>query len=257
MTTWGEVSRAALPWWLRTGEGGAIKFTIDRMLGAMSQRLYDGLLARFPSYAPDDALPYLCRDRRVTRGINEPRASIVARLLRFLDDLRVIGSPFALHAELRAYLQADVMIRTVDRRGNFFTTAVGGAQSVALNTLVWDWDGGALSAWSRFWVIIYPADGVPWAASVGNVSGATWPAGGTIGTTATLDQVATVRQLVQEWSPAGTRCEWIIIAFDADTFGPTDPTAAGTYRNWGVADGADYVVARNTTARYWRGVPGT
>ena len=247
---WSDATRLRLPWWLLSGEGGALKYSIDRMLCALSQRAYDGLLARFPEYAPDDALPLLCRDRGVVRGINEPRDSIVARLLRFLDDKASIGGAFALHAQLRAYMQADVMVRTVDRRGNWYTTDVGGATSYVLNSATWDWDDApANPRWARFWVIIYPTAGVPWAASEPGA----WPVGGTIGTTATPDQVASVRAIIDAGKPAGTRCEWIIIAFDPASFAPSTPEPDGTWKWFGRADGTGYVPARLTTARYWKG----
>jgi hypothetical protein len=250
--SWRAYTEKRLPWWLQTGEGGLVKRAIDSLLDAASERAYQGLLARFPSHAPDDAIPRMCRDRRVMRGINEPRVSINARLVRSVDDHRIQGGHWALHDQLRAYLQADVMIRTVDRRGNWYTTAVGGAHSKEINKQNWVWDGGALSSWSRFWVIIYPTGGAPWSPSVAGA----WPAGGTIGTTATPDQVASVRSLIREWQPDGTRCEWIIVAFDPASFNPAAPVPDGTWEHFGYDDAGNYYVARLESARYWKGVDG-
>lgn len=246
-----------LPYWMVDGEGGAVVASVCLLIDAAIDRLYQGLLARFPTYAPADALGPIGRDRKIVRGINEPQSSYAVRLCRWLTDHQVRGNPFALHDQLRGYLQADCMIRTVDRRGNWFTTAEDGARSVVLDEGNWDWDGVAASPnWARFWVIIYPVGGTdPWSPSVGGAPAA-WPVGGTIGTTATPDQVATVRAIVQDWKPAGTRCEWIIIAFDAASFDPLSPEPDGHWTNSGKQDDADsYVVARLASARYWRGTP--
>ncbi len=253
---WSRLTDRLLPWWLRTDEGGLVKRTVDRVLGAFTERARQGLLAHGPETCPADALPYFGRDRLIVRGINEPAAAYGARLVRFLDDHRVRGNPFALHDQLRAYLQADVMIRTVDRRGNWFTTAPGGARSVVAAAGNWSWDTTAATQWARFWVIIYPTiAGAPWSASSGGAP-ASWPSGGTIGTSATPDQVASVRSIVRDWKPAGTRCEWIIVAFDPGSFNPTAPEPDGTWRNYGYDTAGAYHAVRLNTARYWRGMNG-
>ena len=251
---WHTLTEKLLPWWLKTGEGGLVKAVLDLMLGAVSERARQGLLTRGPETCATDALAYHGRDRGIVRGINEPDDAYRARLIRYLDDHLTQGSPFALHDQLRAYMQADVRVRTVDRAGNWYTTDAGGARSV-VRGVAWDWDGMAATAWSRFWVIIYPVAGLPWAASDGSGS---WPSGGTIGTTATPDQVATVRAIIRTWQPDGTRCEWILVAYDAATFDPAGaPEPDGAWRYFGRDDGGGgYIPARVESARCWRGVDG-
>jgi hypothetical protein len=249
--------KTLLPAWLSTGEGEFVGYSLGLLCDAFAERMRLGLLARFPQFAPPDALSYLGRDRRIVRGINEPDDAYAARLVRYLDDHRVQGNPYALMDQLAAYCQAEVRIRTVDRSGNWFTRDRDGTLSALINQANWDWDGGAASSWSRFWVIIYPtADGQPWAASVGG-SPASWPVGGTIGTTATPDQVASVRSIIREWQPDGTRCEWVIVAFDDASFDPTAPEPDGTWANFGTDNAGAYEIARLTTARYWKGVSAT
>lgn len=254
---------ALLPRWLASDdpddEGGRVSYSLGLLCDGFLERAYQGLLARCPQFAPPDALGPLGRDRVIRRGINEPDDAYAARLVRFLDDHLVQGNPWSLMDQLAAYCQASVRIRTVDRRGNWFTRERDGSRSVLLKQANWDWDGGALTSWSRFWVIIYPtAAGAPWAASVGGAPAA-WPVGGTIGTTATLDQVAGVRAIIRDWQPDGTRCEWIIVAYDDASFDPTDSTPGpnGDWRNFGVDDGGAYEIARLTSARYWKGVSST
>lgn len=235
-------------------EGRLVGYSLGLICDAFAERLRLGLLARFPQFCPPDALGPLGRDRVIRRGINEPADAYAARLVRYLDDHLTQGNPYALMDQLAAYCQATVRIRTVDRRGNWFTRDRDGTRSALIDQANWDWDGGSLAQWSRFWVVIYPtSDGLPWAASVGGTP-AGWPAGGTIGTTATLDQVAAVRSIIREWQPDGTRCEWVIVAYDDASFDPSAPEPAGDWTNFGVDNAGAYEIARLTSARYWRGV---
>lgn len=252
--------RKLIPKFLTEDEGELVQGSLAVVKSHFVERLRQGLYAKFPAHGPPDALAYIGRDRRIVRGINEPASSYRVRLLRWLSDHRVRGNPFALHDQLRAYLQTDVMIRTVDRRGNWFTTAADGTRSVELDSGTWDWDAEDASSWSRFWVIIYPTAVGPWAVSgnwgdAGLWGGGVWGAANkTIGTTATQEQVASVRQIIRDWQPDGTRCEWVIVAFDPASFDPATPDPDGTWGLWGKVDGAgNYVPARLRTARYWKG----
>ena len=250
---WSRYTDKLLPWWLKTSEGGLAKRAVDTMLGAFCERALDGAYAHGPGTCPEDALPFFGRDRGVRRGINEPAASWRVRQLRALDDRLTQGNAFALHDQLRAYLQADVPVRTVDRRGNWYTTGVGGVRSTSINSGNWDWDGAPAAQWSRFWVIIYSFSGIPFAQSTAGA----WPgAGKTIGTSATPEQVAAIRAIVREWQPDGTRCEWIIVAFDPLSFDPATPEPDGTWVHFGKYSAGEMIPARRITARYWKGVDG-
>lgn len=254
-----EAFQSLVPSWLSAESGGKVLASLALLKDDFVARARWGLMARFPAYAPDDAaLAALGRDRLILRGINEPSAAYAARIARAFDDHRTRGNPFAMLRQLRAYLQADCVVRTVDRRGNWFSIAADGTETTNIDTANWDWDGAAATSWARFWVIIYPVGGTdPWAPS-GNIGDATlWGDGlvghseKTIGTTATRDQVASVRAIVRDWKPAGTTCEWIIIAFDDAAFTPagaTDPN--GEWGSWGNHTGAP---VRLATARYWKG----
>ena len=254
------------PWLVHDGaESELVGYTLDLLKDAFTERLRLGLLARLPQNdptgkmtAPDDALAAMGRDRRIRRGFNESSQSYAVRLVRWLDDWKVAGNPFALMAQLAGYLGPLVSLRTVDVRGNWFSRAVDGTLSVNLNQANWDWDGAAdaLARWARFWVIIYPRGF--WSTRTWD-DGSTWGDGHTWGTTATPDQVASVRALIQDWKPAGTTCQNIIIAFDDASFDPTQSRDGsglpdGLWGNWATVSGGAYVPSRLTTARYWDGV---
>lgn len=258
--TFFEVFQKLVPPWLSADDGGKVLASLALMKDDFVARAKLGLLARFPAFAPDDdALASMGRNRKILRGINEPAAAYAARLVRSLDDLQRCGNPFAMLEQLQAYLQAPCVVRTVDRRGNWYSIAADGTKTSSIGTGNWTWDTiPSTPFFGRFWVVIYPAGGTkPWAPSgkIGDAhlwgTGKIGVAGATIGTTATSDQVASVRSIVRDWKPAGTTCEWIIIAFDAATFSPagsTDP--AGGWAHW--SDGAGHPV-RLASARYWRG----
>ena len=239
-----------VPKWLSVDEGEKVLHSLGVLRDWARERVRLGLYARFPTYAPPDALSALGRDRKLIRGIDEPSAAYAARLVRWLDDHKIRGNPFALLEQLHAYLQTDTMLRTVDRRGNWYTRSATGTHSVTMASGNWQWDTDALSSWSRFWVIIYSADGSPWEIPTD------FQTYGTI--SATEEQIASVKRLIREWKPAGTRCEWIIVSFDTTDFQPEmSPGDAGfpdsDWRYYSHMDGLDRRPVRNTNARYWAG----
>lgn len=255
MITFRRLVRYLLPTWLRTGEGDAHTAALATVLDAFYARAILAAKSGLPAKGPDDALAYQSRDRKITRGINETAAGFAARLIPWLDNHRVRGNAFAMLEQLRAYcnVPGGIMVRAVDRRGNWYTIAADGTKSVLWAQANWTWDTIAASPqWARGWVIIYPnADGLPWAATPKWGDGGAWGDGRTWGTTATPGQVADVRAIVREWKPGGTRCEWIIVAFNPASFNPAAPEPDGTWDRWG--KGSPHVKNRLATARYWKG----
>lgn len=251
------------PPWLTKGEGELVGYSLDLMRDAFIQRLFLGLLCRFPETAPTDALAAIGRQRRVVRGINETAESYVARLLVWLDDRKRQGNPYALMQKLAEYTGPVPSWRTVDRRGNWYSRAADGTETALLNQANWDWDGVlGEPKWSRFWVIMYPNGFYDDQTSEWGDSGAQdWGDRdrGTWGTTAPPDQVQMIRALVSDWKIAGTRCVSIVEALDPSSF---DPTAAvdstgmpdGLWLGWSKNVGGVQVPARLDTARYWEGV---
>jgi hypothetical protein len=165
--------------------------------------------------------------------------------------------------QIRDYCGVDMMLRTVDVRGNWFTLAADGTKSYLLKRGNWKWDLLPASQWSRFAVILYPPSTL-WieGPTIGDAElwgGAIGTSGYTIGTTATPEQVATIRAIVKEWKPAGTLCLSIIIAFDPDSFDPASlPLSSGMPDGtWDIGTSMQSGArrpSRLSTARYWDGV---
>ena len=252
-----------LPAWLTTGDGEKVWFSLGVVMDRFLERAWQGHKARFPSFAPADALTALGRDRKIVRGINESADSFAIRQHRWLDDHRIRGNPFALLEQLRAYCNVDMVARTVDRRGSWYTVDADGVWSFRLAEGNWDWDGGPVADWSRFWVILYPPTSL-WTQSPAwggaNLWGGKWGSTEhTWGSSATPDQVAAVRSIVSEWQPKGVRCEYIILAFDPTSFDPAGapgaPLPDGTWAYNHLPGSDPAVAARLSTATYWPGPP--
>jgi hypothetical protein len=253
------------PSWLTSeGESQLMGYVLDALKDAFTERLRQGLLARFPQQDPtgtpaaDDALAAIGRDRKIVRGIGESSTSYAKRLIPWLDRHVVRGNPFALLQQLADYMGPLPSIRVVNVKGDWFSRAANGTTSVLLSQNNWDWDGPVDARWARFWVVIYPnglwSPGSNW----GDV-GVKWgDPGRTWGTTATTDQVQSVRSIVSDWKPGGTSCVNIIIAFDNASFDPTHPRDGaglpdGTWARWSKSVGRTRVASRLSTARYWQG----
>lgn len=252
------------PRWLTEGEGGLVGYALDIVKDAFAERVRLGLMARLPQQepagvevAPPEALAALGRDRRVTRGFVETDQSYAARLLRWLDDRKSAGNPFALMQKLSEYVGPGPWFRTVDARGNWYELDANGVRSYVLDQANWDWDGLPVAdRWARFWIIIYP-EGL-WTQTQGwndaTDTGAWGENGGTWGSNATIEEVRTIRSIVADWKPAGTRCVNIIVAFDNTSFDPTAPEPDGLWEHWSKVDAGVRVPARLSTAIYWDGV---
>jgi len=229
------------PRWLTAGDGGKLGFALDVMKDALMERVRLGHLARFPQQdatgtpGPADALDALGRDRGVIRGIDETDRSYAYRLTQWLVDARTRGTAFSLMKRLHAYVDFDgsrgVSFRVVDNRGNWFSRSSTGVETSSLNTGNWNWDGNT-AKWARFWVVIYP--GTRWIDSGANWGSAgNWGGSTTWGSlTITDEQTRTLRTIVADEKPAGTRCHTIIIATDANTFDPSAPEPDGTWGYW-------------------------
>jgi hypothetical protein len=259
------------PRWVTDDEGELVGYALDLQKDSFAERAFLGLLAGYPQNgpngetAPPDALVRMGRDRRVVRGIFETDAQYAVRLKSWLDERRTTGNPFTLMRQLAAYTgdAHGVSFRTVDATGNWYSRSSTGVESALLKQGNWDWDGRPLdedgrTRWARFWVIIYP--GTLWGPSPWDWGDATGPDWGefttahTLGSTATMEHVATLRAIVSDWMGAGKRCVNIILAFDPASFDPAAPEPDGLWEHWSKVVANVRVPARLATARYLDGV---
>lgn len=253
----GMIVRLAPPWLQRTWSARFL-YGLGVTVDGIFEFAFAGVRARWPSFAPDDALPYIASDRGVVLGFDEPRASKVARLKTAIDDSKVAGSPHALLQQLAGYFAGHPMrIGIVTNRGTWHVRDEDGNVTVTKLAGNWDWDT-LTNRWARFWVILWPLDTLIEAAELVGDGPTVGTAGATVGTTASPSMVSTVREITRAWKAAGRRCSEIVVALDPASFDPTSPPGApmpdGTWGLPCVDDGTGVLrPGRLDTARYWDG----
>lgn len=228
-------------------------------LDALTDAANQATKARFPMTAPEDALFLIGRDRGIIRGPHEPSASYRARLLLWIEAWKGAGVGRAMLDQLAGYLTpAATRIRVWSQVGIIYTREASGAFTIEHPAAIWNWDERP-DLWARFWVIIDSVGAVPWAreppiGTAGHVIGERAAAGGTIGSTATVSEVESIRAIVSQWKPAAAKCPHIIVSFDAAAFDPADVAALpdGHWANYW--DSATLAAHRDTRAIYWEGV---
>ena len=242
------------------GQGGRFMYGIGLMLDGLAEHGRQGILARMPGYGTPSAHPYLGRERGIVKGFAASDDVYAAQLQKWLDAWKGAGNPWALMLQIAAYLSPyPTTLRTVDNSGNWHTLNPDLTTSVyqSYPTSNWDWDSVSNPSqpdqWARMWVIIYANSflelqdnwGAPgqWGGAWGNQI-ATW------GTTATPDQIADIRAMVQYWAAAHTKMMTVILAFDDASFDPATTTLDGTWGRWSKKVAGVRVASRLATARY-------
>lgn len=179
--------QSKLPPWLDDEAGRAFVGVPGAMQDAELRRLKDGVLARFPLDAPDDALDALGRNFQLERYPGEADAAYRGRLAAAWEAWTWAGTKRGVAAALEGYGIADVAIRE-------------------------DWEGTFAEGeqYSRFWVFLGPD--LPWdALELGE-----FELGGseTLGSTATAAEIAQVKRLVLKWKSSHGYPVRIVLAFE-------------------------------------------
>lgn len=196
----------------------------------LAQCMVDGVKSRYPELAPSDALPVLGRERGVRRGFAETDAQYAARLVAWLKTRRIRGSPYALMDQLAGYLTGyPCMIRVVNRGGCWYTRNADGTREY-YRAVPSNW---GLGQRSDYFVIVY-IDAGPWLLQgEWDAPGFTWGmANMTWGTTATSEQIATMKAIIRDENPPHAKCRGLIFATDPTSFEPTGSGAGYPDATW-------------------------
>jgi hypothetical protein len=219
-----------VPSWLYEGEGEIVLHSLSLILDAATQRMRDGLTARFPVYAGDSALALIGRDRGIPRGRAETVAHYAARLTawRYPRGHRTRGSAFALLEQVSEYF-GGIGCWTIDANLNRHVRTADGTEAYSYG-YPWEWDTQPASNWSRFWLVVdgpaMPADPV-------------------------FEDVRAIRALFYgaiPWRPAGTQPEWMILQ---DAFGDIVIPAGDDWSRWSVNVAGAQLPLRWYGNRYW------
>jgi hypothetical protein len=259
MATYREAAWNLSPARLRTAKAARLVYSLIGIpLDALAEGADQATRAGFPDECPEDALPYLGRDRGILRGPEEPAPSFRVRLKLWLEAHRGAGVGRAMLDQIAGYLTPKACrVRIWTKVGVVYTREATGAFRVerAPNG-TWDWDGQA-ALWARFWVILYSVNGIPFARAPRWGSGGTWGSrpGLTWGSSATVAEARSIRSIIDEWKPALSRCQNVLIAFDDTLFAPTDTSPPLPNGTWGEYwDTPSHSANRDRRALYWKGV---
>lgn len=142
----------AMPPWLRRTYGGKLVRAFGITLDAIADRSADAMAARLPSEALPDALPYIGRDRKIVRGLDESDASYAGRLRRWLPDHKRRGGGIALLRQLEAYYASSPkQIDLVYETGTRYTLGPDG--TITKDSIEWR-EGSDPAAWAQAFVFV-------------------------------------------------------------------------------------------------------
>lgn len=261
MTKLADMATTVAPPWGRATWGSRLLKALVTPLDAINEWAFQGVKARFPLVGTPTALAHIGRDRLLRRGPAETASAFASRAVRWLDDHRVSGSPWALLDQLAGYYSpAPPLMRVVSSNGTsaiWYTRRPDGTREKRVATPTnWNWDGLTLRA--RLFVIIYDVSGSPYGTS-GTWGGGVrkWGDGSTWGTSAIPDDVAGVLGVVTDWTAAHAVTAWVIHAFDPASFNPAAAAGSagmpdGTWGRYHKTVAGVALPARLTTARYWK-----
>jgi hypothetical protein len=219
----------------------------------MAERIQQSLLARFPSHAAEDALPFIGQDRVMAQVEGEAVSDYRRRLLGWRGRWghRYRGNALALLRLCLLVLAGALRAQgvwTVDRRGNLYNMTDPETFTAEAEAVTWDWDGAPPSPeWARGWIIAY-VNAQPWDSWTEMLT--TVFAGDS--TTSSMgmknwrpSRSRAIRGLVtppHAWKMAGSRAEYVLYVLEGDD---TFPAPDGTWgRYWGSTKPGTMVLSR-------------
>ena len=224
--TFRDAIRQKSPPWLQRGRAEKILYAMAIHLDGLTDALVAAIKMRFPGLYSPESLPYLGRDRRISRGRAETDGVYAGRLRRWLDDHPVRGGPYALLAQLHAHFAPNNFeIHLVYRSGRrFVMTADGVVTRDDLFTLnVPDW-----ARWTLYYFTTFGATRPTW-----GEPGRTWGHGRVWGSTLTPQEVTDLRLVPREWNAAHCVGEIVLLGDSGQFWGyPPNPWGAPGVK-WG------------------------
>lgn len=191
------------PPWLQRTLGAPFMRGLADPIDDLRDNTAEAIDSRFPRAVRPDALPYLGRDRKIVRGLDEPDSSYAARLLRWREDHKRRGNPTAMLRQLEAYYatapkQIDLVYETGTRYTLDPTTLdADGKGTISKDAIEWR-EGNDQLAWAQAWIFVR-YDSEP---------------------TVTYSEAQSVIAIVRDWAPGHvTRMRIFGIFPDGDLWG--------------------------------------
>jgi hypothetical protein len=228
------------PRWLQRTNGYRLLFALGTVWDVLADDMLLAVKARYPGLLdPVHTLPYLGRDRKLRRGINETSDSYALRLKDHLDVNRRRGLALLMLQQIKillAPLAFDAWL--VHNRGTDATPNETGiafkldtADEFTNYETPWYWDdSGDLT---RFWIVLsiddadldldgYWGDAGDWG------DGGYWGVEGDAG-----NWLINVQTIVADFTPAHMRCESIITLPSSEAAGFWAAPPDGDWDQWG------------------------
>jgi hypothetical protein len=261
------------PNWLLRNQGFRWIFGMALSADFFSEAMFDGVLAPLPSQGTPTALPLIGQSRGIVQGLLESDDAYAARLVSWLTTWESAGSAETLVGLIQGFLGNNLVVRLLDRHGNFVTANADGTISLDSDP-TWNWDGSAVPStannWSDMWMVVYVTDGrfpitstaftdPAWTSAWGNNEG------GGLGHQVPRVMVDGMYRIIANFKGAHTYLQAIIFTNDTTQFvpGSLGSIPDGHYAGWSKRDGSnDQVPARTTDLgggkyiRYWTPLTG-
>lgn len=139
--------------WSQDGNIARVLYAMGTQFDSLADILVGGIRARFPGVYSDESLPLIGRERRIRRGLTESATAYAVRLCGWLDQHPYRGNPYALLAQLHAFLAPDYQIDLQYRSGRRFVLDPDGTVTRSLSTVV------PTTSWCR-WTLFYFTDSI-------------------------------------------------------------------------------------------------
>ncbi len=197
MTDYDDYQADRAPAWLGAYWGPLLMRVFGLMKQAVVEAATEAVLARFPEYAPEDALEYMLEMRGLDPPFGEDSDTVRKRIKRAFTTAMLRGTPLGLETALR---HAGYVNFTIQER---------------------------VAKWWEFDLVLLPP--FPWSGS--HADGAwddpgVWDDGGAWAHDIPDDHLARLRALIKKWKGTHERCRNIIIVFSGTTW---DDPANGTW----------------------------
>jgi hypothetical protein len=193
-----DALRRFSPPWLQRGLAEKVLYAIGAHIDAVADAAAAGVKQRFPGLYSNESLPLIGRERRIRRGRIEADATYASRLIRWLDDHRRRGGPYAMLAQVFAFFApASFPVALVYYSGRRYRMDTAGA--VVRDTIQWKIDTNS-TKWARWWLFY------SWPTALtdnGVWDGAgTWDEAGVWDSTLSAQDAADIALVPKEWNAA-------------------------------------------------------
>jgi hypothetical protein len=211
LTDYSQYQIDASPPWLQGPNGASWSFVSGVTKDAYLELAKRAVKARFPQFAPTDALDKVGQNFQIDRAFATNDTVFVAQLLKAWEAWGAAGTKPGMLSALNA--------------------------AGVSNVTIWEnfqWNEANPERWWRFWVVArppYPWNCDPLANGLWSSSG-TWSDGGGWATGIPQNDWARLRRIIRKWKPAHAQCVSVILLLNGELFGTRGGTW-GSQTAWG------------------------